>query len=447
MLRRKFIQLTGVGALTVAQLKARTQVLPSSKTVQPRKSAKNVILVFLAGGQSHVDTFDLKVGNWTPSDFEPGTFGNLYMPAGLFPNLVQHTDKFSILRAMEGKEAVHQRASYQLQTCHTFNPVFSQEQPHLGSLLAYELESERAATDILPGFVAINNTSSIQGPGMLASTYAALRFNGQEGLPGLVHPDGESLFNQRWNSLMKLDGNDRLNPSALGSQVSDYHHFYISGEQMMYEADVTEAFNLTENDLARYGSGDVGSGCALAVKILAKNRGTRVVQVTQGGWDQHYDIYDKNVNSNLYDTTSQLDIALAAMLEDLASLPGAWGGTLLDETLVVVTGEFGRTPGPLSTNDGRNHYQYAWSALMAGGGVVPNQAFGATDPEGWFIQDPFWNRGRNIHINDLIATIYSSMGVDWSKEILDTPSGRVFEYTPKVNGVAGYYDDVFEMFG
>lgn len=449
MLRRRFLQISGVGAISMAHLKAQTPTIrkASARQASPRGSAENLIIVFLAGGQSHVDGFDLKVGSWTPADFEPTQFGNLLLPAGLFPNLGQQSDKFSLLRCIEGEEAVHQRASYTAQTCHTFNPVFSQEQPHIGSLLAYELESKRSATDILPGFVAINNASSIQGPGMLASTFAALRFNGQDGLPGLQHPDGETLFNRRWQSLLNTDSGDRLQQSSKGSQLSDFHHFFVSGEQMMYEPDVTEAFSFTEEDAARYGSSDVGSGCALAAKILAKNRGTRVVQVTHGGWDQHYDIYNRNVNGSIYQTSGELDLALAAMLEDLSQAPGKRGGSLLDETLVVVTGEFGRTPGPLSSNDGRNHYQYAWSALVAGGGVVPNQAFGGTDPEGWFINDPFWNRGRNITINDLIATMYSSLGVDWSKEIQDTPSGRVYEYTPKVNGQPGYYDDIVEMFG
>ena len=443
MLRRNFLQICGLGALGASVLgaKASARVIRSGKAVNPRGSARNVIMVNLSGGISHVDTFDLKQGSWTPADFEPGTFGNLLLPEGLFPNLVNHTDKFSLLRALSGFEQVHQRAQYQVETGQSFNPTFAKEHPHIGSVMAYELAGERTDADLLPTFLAIN--ARVQGSGMLSSSYAAFPISSQDGVPGLVHPDGENMFRERYAALTALDG-ERFTESSKGAAITDYHNFYTGAERMMYQPELDGVFEITESETTRYGNTSVGQGCALAVKALARTKGARVVQVTHGGWDHPDDIYTPDV---LYSSCAELDSALAAMFEDLAATPGTRGGTLLDETMVVVTGEFGRTPGNLSGNNGRDHYPYAYAALVAGGGIVPNQAFGATDSEGWSITDRFWSQNRYITIYDVVATMYSALGIDWSKEIEDTPSGRVYEYTPKVNGAAGYYTDIVEMFG
>lgn len=448
MLRRDFIRNCGLGMMGLTALTSRAGQKPrtlNAGKVAPRGSARNVVLVFLAGAPSHVDTFDLKLGSWTPADFDPGKVGNIELAGGLFPNLLQQTDKFSILRAIQGNEAVHQRASYLFETAHTFNPAFAKEQPHIGSLMAYELANQRRDSDILPTFIAMNGL--VQGPGMLSSAHAAFPFSAENGVPGLTHPGGEALFAKRYAALQRFDANHRFVEAPQGAALSDYHAFYTQGEQLMYEPTSEAVFTLTDEDRLRYGDNDVGAAAAVGFRALQADRGTRVVQIVQGGWDHHFDIYDPNQNNDLYSLSQQLDQALATMLVDLAAAPGSHGGSLLDETLVVVTGEFGRTPGEVPRfNAGRDHYPYAWSALMAGGGIVPGQTFGATDTEGWTIVDPFWSQPRYITIQDVIATMYSSLGIDWSKTIADTPSGRVYEYTPAEGGQAGYYQDIREMF-
>lgn len=449
MKRRQFLQRLGLGtaALTAMPVlsKVNSQTLSRKVGTNPRGTARNLILINLDGGASHVDTFDLKVGSWTPSNFEPVTVGNgIQMAAGLFPNLVQQADKFSVLRCLNGNEAVHARAAYIVQTAQSFNPVFAREQPHIGSIIALELENQRKESDILPPFLAANG--NVQGPGMLASSYAAFPYNAEDGILGLSHPDGQALFNKRYASLNRLDGS-RSQLASQGAAISDFHNFYTLGEAMMYEPSVDEAFAASEADMARYGANSFGVSCINAVNALAQNKGTRVIQLNQGGWDHHYDIYSLNEANNIYAQTQTLDQALAAMLEDLAAKPGVQGGSLLDDTLVVCYGEFGRTPGVLTGNGGRDHYPYANSALIAGGGTLAGQAFGATDPEGWAIIDQLWSENRYITTFDMVATIYSAMGIDWSKEIADTPSGRVYEYTPKVDGLAGYYREISELFG
>lgn len=443
MKRRSFLKAIGMTSLAGSSLLARPQNARRRKAAETRGSAENVIIVNLQGAPSHVDTFDLKVGSWTPADFDPTTVGNITMAAGLFPNLIGQADKFSLLRSITGNEAVHSRAQYIVETAQTFNPTFSQEQPHIGSVLAYELEASRKDTDIMPTFLAFN--ANVQPSGLLPSTYAAFTIAAENGVSGLEHPGGENLFNRRWDALNALDL-DRSTTAAQGAIISDYHNFYALGKQMMYEPVVEAAFTLSEDRVTRYGDNETGRALAMAVQAIEAQRGTRVIQVTQGGWDHHYDIYDRDVAGNLYEVCSPLDQALAATLEDLAGKPGVRGGTLLDETLVVVLGEFGRTPGATTNNLGRDHYQYVWSGLFAGGGIIPGQAFGSTDAEGYGVNDPFWSEDHTITLKDIAATIYSSLGIDWTKEIADTPSGRVYEYTPKENGVAGYYRDIVGMF-
>ncbi len=444
MLRRTFLQAAG---LSVMGLTMRTQAsarILKSSDVTPRGSAENLIFIFLQGAPSHVDLFDLKLGSWTPDDFEPNMFGNLHLPAGLLPNLSQQASKFSLLHSITGSEAVHARASFLLETAHNFNPVFAQEQPHFGSVMAYELFAQRRETDILPPFLSIN--SNIQGPGMLPSAYAAFTFSSANGVTGLTHPDGEAIFLKRFQSLLNIDGKDRLEAAAIGDRLTDYHNFYNLGQQMMYEPDATAAFTLSDQTRERYGNSETGAACALAVQALAQDRGARVVQVNMGGWDTHDNIYDRGSGTDLYTQAFELDLALASMLSDLDAMPGKRGGTLLDETLVVATGEFGRTPGNINGDLGRDHYPLAWSALVAGGGVYGNQNFGATNEDGSVITDPFWSEPRYITIQDLTATMYSAMGVDWTREIKDTPSGRAYEYTPVVGGQRGYYKDIHQMF-
>lgn len=446
MLRRSFLEVLGYGSFGLATLNARSQgtITQSKASVLPRGSAENLVIINLKGGPSHVDTFDLKTGSWTPADFEPATVGNINLAGALFPNLLERTDRFSLLRCITHNEAVHQRASYLLETCQTFNPTFSKEQPHIGSLMASELASLRTSNDILPAFMAINGL--VQGPGLLSSTHAPFSFSAADGVGGLTHPGGQDLFQKRYESLLRFDQKNREDLAARGQAISDYHNFYDLGRKLMYEPELDGAFTVTDEELGRYGNSGVGAGCAIASKLLAKSLGLRVIQINHGGWDMHYDIYDRNIGGNIYELSNSLDQAVAILLDDLAAAPGKRGGTLLDETLVLVVGEFGRTPGNITNNLGRDHYPYTYSALMAGGGVIPGQTFGATDAEGWAITDPFWSENRYITVNDLIATLYSSLGIDWTQEISDTPSGRVFEYTPKVNGVAGYYKDIAQIF-
>src|SRR5262249_5753873 len=152
--------------------------------------------------------------------------------------------------------------------------------------------------------------------------------------------------------------------------------------------DVNKLFGWSADESARYGNTNFGNSLIIARNLVGARRGTRFVQVTFGGWDHHSNIYNKNANS-LYTQMKTFDPAYSALLTDLASAPGSQGGTLLDETVVVVLGEFGRTVGPLNAQGGRDHF-LRMSVVFAGGGIRGGTVIGATDDAGKDAKDFGW---------------------------------------------------------
>jgi uncharacterized protein (DUF1501 family) len=131
---------------------------------------------------------------------------------------------------------------------------------------------------------------------------------------------------------------------------------------------------------------------------------------------------------NHYTLCRELDNCLGSLLQDLGNTKDRSGRTLLEKTLIVSMGEFGRTPGPLTHIGGRDHHRFASVVLFAGGGVKGERVIGATDEIGGKVVKPGWHGGRSIYPEDVVATIYSGLGIDWTKRIQNTPSGRVFSY-------------------
>jgi uncharacterized protein (DUF1501 family) len=167
-----------------------------------------------------------------------------------------------------------------------------------------------------------------------------------------------------------------------------------------------------------------------------------------GGWDHHQDIYAKSETPNqtvpgLYNQCTMLDEGLSNLLTDLAASPGVNGGTLLDETLVVWMGEFGRTVGPLTNQDGRDHY-FQHFACFAGAGAVGGKVIGKTNDTGGAIIEAGWSANRAAQYEDVAATIYSALGIDYTTVRNDDPFGRGFEYVPFA--AQGYWQPINDLF-
>jgi hypothetical protein len=398
--------------------------------VKPRSSARFVIFVMLEGGQSHVDTWDLKEAKWTPENFDIREIGpGVKWPMSLFPQLVKQRERFSLIRSMEAWDSVHFRAQYYAQSAHMMNPALQKELPPMGSVVAYEYATRRKATDTLPGYVAVNVTQSqagLLGSGFLPATYTPFHVDTTSGIGALaMDDDGRKKLLRRWELLKNFDERLRNDSSLAAKAYRDYHNHYEGAVSMMSDARASQVFQIDPADHDRYGKTQVGDGCVLARNLVEADAGTHFVMVNHRDWDHHTRIYN---DGNHYKMCREIDTALSSLLDDLAARKRKDGTSLLEETIVICFGEFGRTPGDLTPNRGRDHYQYALTGLFAGGGIKGGRVIGKTDDMGAKVIESGWNVKRSVYMEDVATTVYSALGVDWTKAIEGTPSGRAFHY-------------------
>jgi uncharacterized protein (DUF1501 family) len=443
--RRAFLELGASGLVMSWFLPTKALAFDTiSANVVTKSTAKNVIFLFMTGAPSQTDTWDLKEGAWTPADFTPTDMGGgLRFPVGLLPTVANHLGDVAIVRSCLMWALVHGLAQTWTQIARNPTGATGAIAPHLGAISALELSAHRSASDVLPAFVALNTGTSMVGSGYLPSLYAPFSVQpSTSGLASLTHPDGTARFALRWNDLEAVDAALRSG-APLGKDASDVAGFYQQAKTLMDASDVNALFSFTTDESTRYGGTSFGNSCLVAKKVLAGRRGARFVQVTLNGWDHHSNIYGTTGNS-IYSQSKQLDPALGSLLADLKSTPGETAGkTLLDETLVLVAGEFGRTVGGLNGQDGRDHFLRT-SVVLAGGGVKGGRVLGATDATGANLTEAGWSANRDVRPEDLACTLYSALGIDWTTERHDDPLGRGFEYVPYAKD--GTYKPIDELF-
>ena len=271
--------------------------------------------------------------------------------------------------------------------------------------------------------------------------------------PFVVGQEDREEFLIRRELLGRLDSSSQ-GPSERGRIFQDFTKFYEGAYRLLDTPGTSTVFRINEEDHKRYGETPSGDACVIARNLVKANAGTRFICIGQGGWDLHGNAWKKDDKGKLVAADSaqrkcclEMDSALAALLDDLASARGGDGRTLLEKTFVVCMGEFGRTPGVLNPRAGRGHHRWAHTALFAGGGVMGGKIIGATDEIANRVVRSDWHIKRSIYPEDVLATIYSAMGIDWTKAIKETPSGRVFDYIDDASPV-GYmaFDEINELF-
>lgn len=404
----------------------------SSPKVTPRATADAVIFVNLNGAPSHVDTFDFKPGTWTPRDFDPQPgIGGIVLSRKLFPVLLRQSRHLHLVRSIEGWEGAHERGQFNLQTGHRANPAFNSETPHIGAVIA----AESQITGKFPPFLALNGLPN-EGAKFLDGRYEpAQPLLNDEGFALLKHQyfgsDSKRIFENRYRLLEQLDGALRSNP--YDPLLRNHAAFYTLAQGMMYDDSIVNVFRQTLEERQRYGDSDFGRACIVARNAVRAKNGARFISIQSDGWDMHVDVY-----GNLARKCSELDQGLGNLIADLAA------SNDLQRVLILAMGEFGRTPGNLNTRGGRDHHKDVLCAMIAGGGVAGGKILGRTDSIGAKIVDPGWAAARPVRLEDLVATTYSALGIDWTKSILDTPSGRKFQYVPGAD--FGDYRPVEELF-
>jgi hypothetical protein len=438
--RRSFFKLAGAGVTGAMMWPLFRTEAKAEAQLHLKGTARNCIFILLSGAPSGIDTFDLKVGTWTPADFNPTTYNGVLFPQGLMPKLAEKlTTRLSIVRSMRAPALVHPLQQTWTQIARSPSSALGKIAPNMGSVVSLEFEPQRKANQKLPVFVSLNTGGDIVGPGYLNGLHAPFDVTAAPtGLGNLANADGQTTFEARYNILKTIDANLRAN-SPLGADVSTLAGFYDRSKEMMYSAEVDAVFKFTADEQQRYGgytfngttatNNAFGNSLIVARNLIKSNQGTRYVQVNFGGWDHHDDIYDTADIGRLHGQCLRLDLGVSALLDDLAASPGLNGGTLLDETLVVMMGEFGRTVGSTTGQAGRDHY-FQHFAVFAGGGVQGGKVIGSTTATGGDVLEPGWSQNRPAQYEDIAATIYSALGINYMTVRNDDPFGRGFEYVP-----------------
>jgi hypothetical protein len=402
--------------------------------VTPIGTAKNVIFVLMTGAPSHVDTFDLKEGPWTPSFMAPTSYGDLRFPQGLMPNLANTINDLAFVRSIRAHATAHSLAQTWVQIGR--NPIqgLNRIAPHIGSVVALEL-GPASPNQTLPAFISLNATSG-PGAGFLPPQDEPFYANPNGGgLSDTTHPDGQAALDRRLGLTLQLD-TELIASEPLGPVTAELNQFRDKARRMMYNPAIGSVFNFDQNTRAAYGNSSFGNACVCARNLLRLNIGARFIQISFGSWDHHGNIYAPNANLQLL--SRQFDAGLGALIQDLKN-DGSF-----DSTLIAAFGEFGRTVGPLNQNNGRDHHLQQ-AALFAGAGIRGGRAIGQTSALGDSIADPGFSAGRNIWPEDIEATIYSALGIDWTKVIHGDNLGRGFEYVPQQDAVQ--YQPVTELWG
>jgi hypothetical protein len=445
--RRRFMQVAGTGIVASYFADVLSPSLLQARSIAPnvalQSSAKNCIFIFLGGAPSNIDMWDLKEGAWTPSDFAPTDFqgGLLRFPQGLLPKTAEHLDKLTFVRSGLAWAAVHPLGQVWAQIARNPSGATGAIAPHIGAVVSLESQVSRKTTDVLPGFIALNSTG-IPSSGYLPATYAPFPVTpSATGLATIAHPDGAARFSDRWAFLHQLDV-ARMN-GELGKTTLDANDFYTQSKALMDAPNINNLFMFSSDEHTRYGSSTFGDSMVIARNLVAARRGTRFVQVTFGGWDHHSNIYAKTGGS-LYSQCASFDPAFGALMSDLRSTPGSVGGqTLLDETLVLIVSEFGRTVGVLNNQSGRDH-NLRMTTVWAGGGIRGAQVIGRTDPTGANVAEFGWSQNRDVRPEDVTSSMYSALGIDYTTVRHDDPLNRGFEYVPFAKD--GTYRPIDELF-
>lgn len=387
MTRRHFMShMAGASAMVAPSLMMGNAIQANAQDLQQR--GKSCILLWMGGGPSTMDLWDLKPGANTGGPFRPiSTKGDVQISEHL-PKIAQVMDNLSVVRSMSTREADHDRGRYYMHTGYVPNPDI--EHPSYGSVIAHETIGQRPTLEI-PPFVSVGGGSV--GPGFLGMSWApfTVSSNGQVrnlGMSGW----GDETMQSRMGMLQMIEkgfiDQNRGQAAVDHAKILDKTVKLMTSEQM-------KAFKVMEEPQAMkelYGENNFGRGCMLARRLV--EAGVPFVEVDLGGWDNHQDIFNTLQNQRL----PVMDQAMSALVSDLKQRG------LLESTTIVWMGEFSRTP-RINGNTGRDHWARSWSVVAGGGGIKGGQAIGQTSSDGTAVEtEPYSSE-------DLMATICRAMGI------------------------------------
>ena len=395
----------------------------ADETANDLRRQRSCILLWMSGGPSQTDTFDMKPGHRNGGAFQPieTSVPGIQISEHL-PQLAKQMEHIALVRSMSTKEGDHSRAMFFLRT--GYLPQGPVQYPTLGSLYSKELGRDEAE---LPNFVSVTPNRFLgpaaYGPGFLGPNFSPLVVGGN----GVVvaQPNGDGKDYEKTLQVKNLSRPDKVTAAQAKSRLKllddletdflaqhpdvtarSHRTTYRQAVRMMHSK-AKDAFRLdSEPDKLKesYGLNTFGQGCLLARRLV--ERGVPFVEVSlngvggnQGfGWDTH-----ANNFGSVKNLCGVLDPAWATLIDDLKSRG------LLETTLIVWMGEFGRTP-RINRNTGRDHFPAAWTTVLSGGGIRGGQAVGKTSNSGTSVKE------RRVSAPDFLATVCTAIGIDPMKQ-------------------------------
>ncbi len=394
--RRELLKFFGisVGASLAGEAAWPRKLQAQSRKVTPRKNARNVLFIQNCGAMSPPECLDFKETKYTAKDLDiQKVNSDFVISKTIFPNYEKWAPRATLVRSMYENSLVHFSAQYHTQAGRALNAAILREIPAFGSVIASELESERRGSDTFPTFMSFDlwNARCPQiGSGMLHPRFAGLDINTASVFDSFGGGDESGATNsvlaERWQVLNRMS---EVSPSGgIGGKANDYKAHYEYAYKILMDARFKKVLALTDEEKRRYGvpkdrgTSKIGLAFLLARNVLAADAGARFLWVAN----------TYNGGNGPADNHDQL---------------------------------YGRNP-EMNANAGRDHWGPCFANLFMGGGVKPGRVIGKTD--GYKVLDVGWNHKEQPMMDHIVSTIYSALGIDWSKKIVDTPSGRAYEY-------------------
>jgi hypothetical protein len=392
-----------------------------------KKHNKSLIVLWMGGGPSHMDLWDLKPGAQTGGEFKPiKTTASGIEISEVLPTVASQFKHLSLVRSLVTNEGSHERGTTLMNTGRQPSPVV--QYPSIGATASSLLTPKDLP---LPGFIGVGGTAQRIGPGFLGMMYAPFTVQNAGQPPqnikapgGLGSNDAETMERLRRRQRLFYTVEDNFAEGSFPHLKTTADREAAGSAAQSHEAIYKKAFDLTVSPLRTvfevnkepakvieaYGGqrNGFGMGCLLARKLVEK--GVTCVEVDLGGWDNHGNIFNTIKNGN----GPRLDKGMGQLVKDLNDR-GMW-----KDTVVVWMGEFGRTP-RINQNNGRDHWARCWSVALGGGAIQGGQVFGATSKDGMDVQGD-----DRASIGDLFATLFKGLGIDPSTKVRDN-LGRPLE--------------------
>ena len=387
MTRRHFMShLAGAAALAAPATAFTNSILANATELKKRH--KSAILLWMGGGPSTMDIWDLKPGAPTGGPFKQiSTTADGVAICEHMPLMARQMHHMSIVRSMSTREADHMRGRYYMHTGYVPNP--NVEHPSYGAVIAHEL-AEKVPELEIPPFVSVGSGSV--GPGFLGMTWAPFVVDSNGNVRNLDMGVDPARMAQRLEMLAMIEkkfiGEKRGGSAEDHAKVLDKTVKLMTSRQM-------EAFKVAKEPKEvqeKYGNSGFGRGCLMARRLV--EAGVPFVEVDLGGWDNHADIFPTLSDRKL----PELDKAMAALVSDLADRG------LLDDTAIIWMGEFGRTPA-INPGGGRDHWARSWSVVVGGAGFKRGVVVGETSSDGReVVSEPYSSQ-------DVMASVLKSLGI------------------------------------